>query len=328
MEQDNVNILVLDSARRQKLNLYYARSTLTLDDNPWKLFEVFKLMKPFFEYMRHYKYEEKPSPGESVADKEFYKIYLRADTTSRHYRRETYSLLEYLGDLGGLIDIIFIMCAAFVGTIIDRQFNAAMVGQTFQVQEYTADQTDLYESSKKSKLVRKQTTLGKSGNENKIELTEESSSLNSDDYNKIVPEESSESDSSKSSSESDRLDVNQTAKKLAKIVKKDPYDSGGSGGVTKSPRTKNADFFDVIDVDASGSDHQDEAFIDMNKSFNFKVPVRKTRTLNFARSENLALQRSAKGIKVPRKQSALVVEEINTTKEYRTNVKSAMKQQR
>jgi len=103
--------------------------------------------------------------------------------------------------------------------------------------------------------VRKQTTLGKSGNENKIELTEESSSLNSDDFKNKVSEQSSESDDSKSSSESDRLDVNQTAKKLAKIVKKDPYDSGGSGGATKSPRTKNVDLFGVIDVDASGSDH-------------------------------------------------------------------------
>ena len=70
--------------------------------------------------MRFYKYEEKVDSNEPVGDKTFYKIYLRADTTSRHYRRETYSLLEYLGDLGGLIDIIFIMTAAFVTSIIER----------------------------------------------------------------------------------------------------------------------------------------------------------------------------------------------------------------
>ena len=127
-DQDNVNLLVLDSAREQKLNLFYTKSSLTLDDSPWKLFEIFKNTRPFFEYMRFYKYEEKKDPTEPVSDKTFYKIYLRADATSRHYRRETYSLLEYLGDLGGLIDIIFIMTGAFVATIIERQFNAAILG--------------------------------------------------------------------------------------------------------------------------------------------------------------------------------------------------------
>ena len=47
---------------------------------------------------------------------------------AREYRRVTYSLLEYFGDLGGLIDIIFIIGALFVNTIIERQFNAAIIG--------------------------------------------------------------------------------------------------------------------------------------------------------------------------------------------------------
>ena len=102
------------------MNLFYTKSSLTLDDSPWKLFEMFKKTVPFFEYMRRIKYEEIADPDEALSEKAFYKIYLRADTTSRHYRRETYSLLEYLGDLGGLIDIIFIMTAAFVSTILER----------------------------------------------------------------------------------------------------------------------------------------------------------------------------------------------------------------
>ena len=119
-QQDNVNLLVLDSTRVQKLNLFYTQSSLTLDDSPWKLFEIFKTTVPFFEYVRYYKYEERADSAEATSEKAFYKIYLRADTSSRHYRRETYSMLEYLGDLGGLIDIIFIMTAAFVTSIIER----------------------------------------------------------------------------------------------------------------------------------------------------------------------------------------------------------------
>ena len=78
--------------------------------------------------MRHFKYFEKVTPETPIAEKEYYKVYLRADSMSREYRRETYSLLEYLGDLGGLIDIIFILIAALVNTIIERQFNAAILG--------------------------------------------------------------------------------------------------------------------------------------------------------------------------------------------------------
>ena len=67
-----------------------------------------------------------------------------------------------------------------------------------------------------------------------IELTTESDTLNSDDIqNQIVAEESkSGTDSDLCSSESEDIDLSRTAKELAK--KHDPYDSGGSGGATKS----------------------------------------------------------------------------------------------
>ena len=97
---------------------------------------------------------------------------------SREYRRETYSLLEYLGDLGGLIDIIFILIAALVNTIIERQFNAAILGQTYQVQTYNQDQSEFYESSKKQKR-RKSILKLKKKYENEIVLTTESESVDS-----------------------------------------------------------------------------------------------------------------------------------------------------
>ena len=69
-----------------------------------------------------------------------------------------------------------------------------------------------------------------------IVLTTESDTMNSDDIqNQIVPEESKSGTSSDSdlwSDESEDIDLSRTAKELAK--KLDPYDSGGSGGATKS----------------------------------------------------------------------------------------------
>ena len=68
MQQENVNLLVLDPSRAQRLNLFYTKSSLTLDDSPWKLFEIFKETFYFFEYMRSYKYEEVVDPNRPVAE--------------------------------------------------------------------------------------------------------------------------------------------------------------------------------------------------------------------------------------------------------------------
>ena len=89
--------------------------------------------------MRFYKYYLKIDPSVPQAEREYYGVFLRSSHTQREYRRETYQLLEYLGDLGGLIDIILILVAFIVNQIIERQFNAAIMGRTFQIQTYNKD---------------------------------------------------------------------------------------------------------------------------------------------------------------------------------------------
>ena len=68
-----------------------------------------------------------------MTERTYYSVYFRADSSARLYRRSTYSLLEYLGDLGGLIDIIFILGSLIIAALIERQFNAALVGETYQI---------------------------------------------------------------------------------------------------------------------------------------------------------------------------------------------------
>ena len=57
----------------------------------------------------------------------------------KYHRRQTYRLIEYLGDIGGLIQIIFLVGSFLVGFIIERQFKAAMVSETYQIQKYVKD---------------------------------------------------------------------------------------------------------------------------------------------------------------------------------------------
>ena len=45
-------------------------------------------------------------------------------------------------------ELELILFTFFVDQIIDRQFNAAILGKTYQVQDYTHDQSEYYESRK------------------------------------------------------------------------------------------------------------------------------------------------------------------------------------
>ena len=53
-------------------------------------------------------------------EQKYLSVYLRADNHSRNHRRQTYRLIEYLGDIGGLIEFIKVVGMFMVGFIIDR----------------------------------------------------------------------------------------------------------------------------------------------------------------------------------------------------------------
>ena len=95
-------------------------------------------------------------------------MHIRADNSTRYHRRQTYRLIEYLGDIGGLIQIILLTGSFFVGFIIERQFKAAMVSETYQIQKYAKDQTEYYSTSGNS--------ITRQGGTHQVMLTSESES--------------------------------------------------------------------------------------------------------------------------------------------------------
>ena len=57
-----------------------------------------------------------------------YSIKFKANMSSnRVYKRVIQSMIEYLGDMGGLLDIIFFIGTVATSVIVKRQFEAAMV---------------------------------------------------------------------------------------------------------------------------------------------------------------------------------------------------------
>ena len=51
----------------------------------------------------------------------------------RLYKRETTSLMIYLSDLGGLIEILVVVTVFFINPLIQRQIMAALASENYQI---------------------------------------------------------------------------------------------------------------------------------------------------------------------------------------------------
>ena len=71
-------------------------------------------------------------------------MFLRLDPIKKIYSRSVRSMLEFLGDMGGLIQIVFLFFAGVVGFVIDRNFKAEIISDTYKVQKYNRDQSEFY----------------------------------------------------------------------------------------------------------------------------------------------------------------------------------------
>ena len=61
------------------------------------------------------------------------KMYIRHARTKKIYFRAVGSMLEFLGDIGGLIEITFLCVSGMIFFITERNFKAALISDTFKV---------------------------------------------------------------------------------------------------------------------------------------------------------------------------------------------------
>ena len=71
-------------------------------------------------------------------------MYLRVSSLQRIYARSSYTMMAYLGDLGGLIDIIWITGALITTILTKNLFEAAMIKNSYKIQKYTHDDAEFY----------------------------------------------------------------------------------------------------------------------------------------------------------------------------------------
>lgn len=62
-----------------------------------------------------------------VERREYINVYIRADDTQYFFKRENYDLITYLGDLGGLLDVLFVVGSVTTGLLTSKLFKAMLI---------------------------------------------------------------------------------------------------------------------------------------------------------------------------------------------------------
>ena len=84
-----------------------------------------------FELNSRQDYAKRANVNKKVSEREYVAFYFRADSEKHFYQREIYDVLSYLGDLGGLFDILFIIGISLTSFFFSKLFLAALIGQAY-----------------------------------------------------------------------------------------------------------------------------------------------------------------------------------------------------
>ena len=60
--------------------------------------------------------------------------------------------MAYLGDLGGLLDVLLVLGSLFCSSFVGKLLYGALIGQAYRIQRYKKDSTQLYETTEVGKL--------------------------------------------------------------------------------------------------------------------------------------------------------------------------------
>ena len=172
---DKTNYLPIDSGMTHHLDVFYQKTELILEDDFIKLIAEDKQIDSQTYSSKFYRNEH--------FDDHYITLQIKADPVKRIYTRQVGSLLEFLGDIGGLIEIVFITVAGIMTYVIDRKFKAEIITDMYKVQKYSRDISEYYESNTAFE------------NKKKHEITSESSDS---DFDKKKDKEMSGSSSSSS----------------------------------------------------------------------------------------------------------------------------------
>jgi len=124
--------MALDPLVSKTSDIFFMKSLIDLDDSIFKLFfgeETFTIL----EQINNYNYFRGIAPTTKRADKWYGSYYLRIDGNQRAYSRETYSMLEYLSDIGGIADILAILGTALCAPFLSKMLTGALIKSVYYI---------------------------------------------------------------------------------------------------------------------------------------------------------------------------------------------------
>ena len=106
------------------------QSNVKIDDNKYDIFELApESQTQFVEFAKSWSY----STSRFEDDEDYLEIFFLADNNKMLYAREDYSLLVYLGDIGGLLDFVLLFGWAISHKFVQRLLHAALVGRVYRL---------------------------------------------------------------------------------------------------------------------------------------------------------------------------------------------------
>eukprot|EP00347_Sterkiella_histriomuscorum_P017701 403348330 len=132
----------LESNRIKKANFYIQSQEAELEDD---LIQFGQSKVVEFHQVEKIKFYE-----DNYSDKDGYiaAIYMRFDNKFDTYSRKVYSILELLGDIGGLQGSLMAIGFVFVGFISTRMFYSDIMQKIYQVRKYVMEEDEVQKDTK------------------------------------------------------------------------------------------------------------------------------------------------------------------------------------
>ena len=140
----------IDPRVSQKTDLYLMTSSVSVKDGIYDILDLSQVEYTVIEEQMRQDHYSLIDPIEETSS--LIEISLRLSTMKRVYKREVDDVLTYLGDLGGLLDVLLVMGQILTSLVAHKLFTAALIGKLYRVQEYMRDFTQYYTTKAHLKL--------------------------------------------------------------------------------------------------------------------------------------------------------------------------------
>ena len=87
----------------------------------------------FIEHSSTWQSNEPIHPDTPISDRIYVKLYFRADAKHRVYEREVESIVDYMGDIGGILEVVSMFGIMLTGFFVQRALKSEMVKEVYQV---------------------------------------------------------------------------------------------------------------------------------------------------------------------------------------------------